>query len=91
MKRGSWLPVLMGVTVFVVLGGTWLDFLETDQCVDLGGIIENGTCVGSRHPVASFYEWPWVYKLLVILPPLLIAGFAAIVTSSLIKLGDRDA
>ena len=90
MNRLSWLPILLGVTVFIVSLDVWLSFLVTDHCLDGGGVMEEGTCVGARYPV-GFLEWSWVFKLFAILPPLLIAGFAAAFASSLMKVRDRDA
>ena len=85
------LPVLLSAAVFVALLAAWLSFLETDRCLDLGGVMQNGACVDAQYSVVSFWESSWNFKLLVILPPLLITGFLVVIASSLMEAHKRDA
>ncbi len=65
--------LLVFVTMFSLTFPPWLAFLEMDTCLDLGGGIENGVCVGSPHPVRTFWNSPWQFKAFSVVPPGLLA------------------
>jgi hypothetical protein len=51
----------------------WLQFLEADRCLDAGGRVADGACdLGGIQP-RSFWKSTWAYKVVVVLPPVVIA------------------
>jgi hypothetical protein len=74
-SRGGWAFLLVvAVSVFAGIAVWWNDFLYSDSCLDAGGMIENGLCVGARHYVPSFLEAPWQLKAFTLLPPAVVAA-----------------
>ena len=71
------------VTLFSFTFAPWLTFLEMDTCLDLGGVIEHGACVGSHYPVQTFWNSSWQFKAFAVLPPGVLALVVVAVISAI--------
>jgi hypothetical protein len=59
--------------VFAAAFIPWLQFLKTDDCLDLSGAVVEGVCEsGSAEPIAFWQSNLW-FKAFALLPPLLAA------------------
>lgn len=83
--------IILFVALFSATFTPWLAFLEVDTCLDLGGVIEGGTCVGSPYAVRTFWSSPWQYKAFSIVPPALLALVVVAAISAFIRSATRNA
>jgi hypothetical protein len=75
MNRRTWI-FLSFAFMFAICTVGWIEILFVDRCLDYGGAVENGACIGNSTAVPNFWEYLWPPNLLVLIPP---AIFAAIV------------
>jgi hypothetical protein len=76
-RRADLVFLAVAVAAFTLLFWGWTSFLEMDTCLDWGGAMEHGTCVGARQPIPTFWDSPLSYKLFTVVPAAVIAVLIA--------------
>src|SRR5262245_62123682 len=88
--RADLLVWIGGLLLFLVLLYLWTGFLQWARCVDLGGVMENGTCAGAREPMPTFWQASWGFQLLALIPPGIVSGIVIAAGSWLVAHGGPD-
>jgi hypothetical protein len=82
-RQIAWVLLLIaGVGILWLIAAEWNGFLYSDSCLDAGGTIESGACVGARRHIPTFLEAPWQLQAFTLLPSVAIGAVVVAVLAA---------